>query len=211
MKTIAIFGASGATGQILVRQALNRGWQVNALCRHRSALEGKDKKLLVYEGNITPEACKQVINDADSVICALGQRPKAMQPFCADATTIILQAMKECGVQRFICITGAMVGDRNEQSRSWFIQQMVKAFRKKMPQIAEDRVAQEKITATSSVKWTIVKPPRLSDSTIPKKVIAAESLPVTAFSSISRSNLAAYILSILDDSSTIEKLLVVRS
>jgi putative NADH-flavin reductase len=211
MKTIAIFGASGETGQELVKQVLKRGWAVKALCRRRSALRVHDVNLLMYEGEITLEACKELVCSADAVVCALGQRPNAMQPFCAEATATILKAMKECGVERFICITGAMVGERNAAYRSWFIRQMANAFRKKMPKIAHDREQQENIIAESGMKWTVVKPPRLSNSVAYGNYKIGENIPVSVFSHIGRADVGAFILQSIEDTSTFNKFLVVKA
>jgi putative NADH-flavin reductase len=211
MITLAIFGASGQTGQELVIQALHAGYEVNVLVRKKASYQLEHKNLRVVEGEITTENCQKVVQNSDTVICAIGQRSNDMKPFCASATKAIVEAMSIEGIQRCICLTGAMVGERNAAFRSWFIREMVRMFRQRMPEIADDRRKQEEIIAASGLDWTLVKPPRLSNSSRKKTVYSSENLTVTAFSSISRKDLAAYMLSIIDDSTTFGKFLVVHS
>ncbi|MCU0425847.1 MAG: NAD(P)H-binding protein [Candidatus Kapabacteria bacterium] len=210
MKTLTIFGASGATGQILVAEALRQGFAVTVLCRQKTSMTLKHEHLLVVEGAITPENCRTVIEGSHAVLCALGQRRGDSKPFCADATQTILQAMETVGVKRFVCLTGAMVGERNAVHRSWFIRTMVESFRKRMPEMAADRALQEDRIAASATQWTVVKPPRLSNGAARGKYHVGETVRVTAFSAISRADLAAYLLQILDDPSTFGKFLVIK-
>jgi putative NADH-flavin reductase len=211
MKTLAIFGASGKTGQLLTEQALKRGFAVRALCRNRSSITVQHPYLNVLEGALTLENCREVMKGCDAVLCVLGQRPSAMQPFCADATAMILQAMVEQDVKRIVCLTGAMVGDHNADTRSWFIRQMVKLFLRQAPDVALDRSLQESHIAQSLTEWTLVKPPRLTDAPARTQYQMGESVRVTAFSSISRADVAECMLNCLESRSAYKKFLVVKA
>jgi uncharacterized protein YbjT (DUF2867 family) len=48
---VLIIGATGATGQILMREALAQGHEVTALARNPSALAPEDHRLRVLQGN----------------------------------------------------------------------------------------------------------------------------------------------------------------
>ena len=211
LKTLAIFGASGKTGHILIEQALKRGFAVRALCRNRSSITLQHSYLNVLEGALTLENCREVIRGCNAAICALGQRPGEMQPFCADATEIILQAMTEKDVKRIVCLTGAMVGDHNADARSWFIRQMVKFFRRQAPDIALDRQLQEFRIIHSSTEWTLVKPARLTYAPANGRYQMGESVWLTAFSSIPRADVAKCMLNCLESTSAYKKFLVVKA
>lgn len=211
MKALSLFGASGATGQILVAEALAQGYTVKALCRHRASLSLQHEHLSVFEGEIDSSSCLNVIEGADAVLCVLGQRRGDSTPFCAEATRLVLQAMETTGVKRMLCMTGAMIGERNAAYRSWFIRQMVKSFHKRMPEMAADRALQEQHIAQSGTDWTIIKPPRLTNGTARGKYTLGETVRVSAFSAISRADVADCLLKSIDNSSTFGKFLVITS
>ena len=48
---VLIIGATGATGQILMREALAQGHEVTALARNPSAVAPEDHRLRVLQGN----------------------------------------------------------------------------------------------------------------------------------------------------------------
>ena len=48
---VLIIGATGATGQILMREALEQGHEVTALARDPSAVAPEDPRLRVLQGN----------------------------------------------------------------------------------------------------------------------------------------------------------------
>ncbi|NGZ97499.1 MAG: hypothetical protein CV089_15500 [Nitrospira sp. WS110] len=57
-----------------------------------------------------------------------------------------------------------------------------------------NREEQERLVESSVLDWTIVKPPRLTDSLPRGRVYASASLLVGLLSKISRADLAAFIL-----------------
>ncbi|GKS63283.1 hypothetical protein YTPLAS72_05870 [Nitrospira sp.] len=61
------------------------------------------------------------------------------------------------------------------------------------PQATGDREEQERLVESSGLDWTIVKPPRLTNSATRGRVQASASLRVGLLSKISRADLAAFI------------------
>ncbi|MCB0237620.1 MAG: NAD(P)H-binding protein, partial [Anaerolineae bacterium] len=53
---IAVFGATGGTGQQVVQQALAAGHSVTALVRDPSRLAAQDERLTVVEGDVLDRA-----------------------------------------------------------------------------------------------------------------------------------------------------------
>lgn len=49
---VAIFGATGGTGRIMVRKALERGHEVTAAARNPSALPENHERLRVVEADV---------------------------------------------------------------------------------------------------------------------------------------------------------------
>jgi putative NADH-flavin reductase len=135
---------------------------------------------------------RQVVQGTDAVCCVLGARPPYVDVFCAAATRAIMDVMAAAGCRRLLCVTGAMIGDvpTLSQPMSW----LRAWFRWRRPAVARDREDQETAVADSSLEWTIVKPPRLTDAGPCGRMVAGPVLPVGLRSSLCRADLASFLL-----------------
>ena len=79
-------------------------------------------------------------------------------------------------------------------NRTLPFQLMADMFERRLPQIANDRVGQENVVRNRGVGWTIVKPPRLTDRAAKGKWLAGPEVRVGLLSSISRNDLADFLL-----------------
>ena len=190
---IAVFGISGRTGRALLDTAQERGIGLVALVRQTTTVPG-GSHLRVRQGDLgNPDVVQEVVANTDAVISVLGPRPPFRDAFCAAATTAILRAMKVCGVARLICQTGAMIGALPENvSRP--MQWAARRFAAAHPAVAADRAEQERLVRASALRWTLVKPPRLTGRPPRRPVAAGPSLSVGLLSSIGRPALAAFLL-----------------
>lgn len=194
MKKIIIFGASGRTGKEVFSVAQARGIEARAF----------DKK------NPSMEELRQGVRGTDGVVMVFGPRPPFKDIFCVDLTKNIISAMATEGVQRVLCQTGAMIGEYSK-NRSLLFELFSRRFRKSNPQGYNDRVEQEETIKDSSLEWTIIKPPRLSDATRDKAVKEGEQIRVGILSSVSRRNLAGFIVSELLAPRFIRKAIFVKN
>jgi putative NADH-flavin reductase len=190
MTTVAIFGVSGRTGYALTAAARGRGWTVRSFCRISSV--APNGAAVIHGAFCDPERVRAVVEGADAVCCVVGPRAPHREVFCADATRAILAAMEAVGCRRLLCVTGATTGAVPSRSRpfAW----LGAWFRWRRPAIARDREAQEAAIAASPLDWTIVKPPRLTDASPSGRVAVGPALPVGLGSSISRADLANFLL-----------------
>jgi putative NADH-flavin reductase len=209
-KKICIFGASGATGSELSKQALERNLDVVAFVRSEAARKRLPPGVTVVVGNILdlPDVVR-AIQGVEAVICVIGPRPAAPDVYCADAMQKILEAMKANGVSRVICVTGAMIGDYPRLS--WFMRSMKNSYQKQQPALARDRAEQEKCLETSGLDWTIVKPPRLTNSKGFGHVRFGEEIKVGAMSSLSRNDLSRFLLDEIELRKHIGKKVIVQN
>jgi putative NADH-flavin reductase len=85
---IVIFGANGATGKILTKQALDSEHTVTAVTRHPEAFPLRDARLNVMGGDVFDLALvEQAIAGQDAVLSTLGV------PFSRKPITIYSQGM----------------------------------------------------------------------------------------------------------------------
>ena len=92
---IAVFGASGKTGILIVYQALNQGHIVTAFARQSSKVTIQHKNLRVIQGEIQDlEKVRMAVEGQDAVLCALGIDKNKPNTILSDGTRNILKAME---------------------------------------------------------------------------------------------------------------------
>lgn len=176
-KTIVVFGASGRTGKAVITEAIVQGFKVRTLNKR----------------NPTITELSRTIRGSDAIVIVFGPRPPYTDFFCAATTKNIIKAMEAEKVSRLICQIGAMIGDYS-QNRSYIFELMSGRFRKSNPQGYDDRIQQEKMVINSPLKWTIIKPPRLTETEDDKTVQVGEQIKIGILSSVSRRSLARFII-----------------
>jgi len=197
IERIAIFGASGLLGRELVATALGKGLQVKALYRPGSEPQGQTKGLDVITGQLTDfSKIRQTLEGTMGAICVFGPRlgkKNNPKPFCADATTKIVEEMKKLEMERLIVQTGAMAGG-DSPNWSWLVRRVVKSYRKNYPEINQDRDAQEVVTKNSGLDWTITRTFRISGSKGTGRVRALENTRISFFTHTPRPDFADFLL-----------------
>ena len=162
---IALFGASGATGRLLMERALTAGYEVTALVRRPEAFAYTGRVRVVEGTAFDAEAVRRTIEGADVVLSALGARSLRREDVLERAVPLIVEAMKAAGVRRIIALgsTGALNDSLKKQPvwRRWLIQKVVYNTLLKWP--VASQVAQWETLAASGLDWTMVMPPMLTN------------------------------------------------
>ena len=161
MIKITVFGATGRTGQAIISLALTQGMTVTAHARRAEDLGQWEGRIRIDAGPLDDAGViGRAVEGADAVVIAFGPRKGGPQVFCANATQLIITAMKDRKVRRLVCITGALVGEQYP-TRGLFYRTMRKLLVRKVPHLMLDRDGQETIVMNSGLDWTVFKPPRL--------------------------------------------------
>ncbi|MBL9038976.1 MAG: SDR family oxidoreductase [Archangium sp.] len=187
---IAILGASGRTGRLLVRQALDAGHDVRALVRSPGTFLLRHDKLEVVEGEVgNAQAVAALVSGCDAVASALGPSPGHVTS-CSEGTKHVIAA----GAKRYVAVSGAgldVPGDKKD-----LIGKVVSFFvRTLSPAVFQDKVNELKMLQDSSLPWVLVRPPRLVDA--PATGAYRVSLERSPGASISRADLASFVLKCL--------------
>ena len=115
---IVVFGATGGTGQNVVKQALEKGYQVIAFTRSLQKLGAKGDKLIPFEGDIqNASKVSEAIAGAEAVISTLGPTDNKAHWVVTTGTKNILAGMKQHGIARLVVTAGAGVGDPNDEPK----------------------------------------------------------------------------------------------
>jgi uncharacterized protein YbjT (DUF2867 family) len=190
---ILVLGATGATGRLIVNQAVARGYDVTVLVR--SADKASDirwAKLIV--GDARDEAAlREALKGRDAVVSALGTpvSPFREVTLLSTATRALVSAMKAEQVSRLVCITGMGAGD--SAGHGGFIADNV-IFPLLLKKVYADKNRQEAIVSDSGLDWVLVRPSILNNKPGRGSVRALTDLSGFHGGSIAREDVATFVL-----------------
>jgi putative NADH-flavin reductase len=186
---ITIFGASGATGQQLVEQALAANHEVTAFVRNVSSLPLQHANFKTIVGNFDqPDAVQRAAQNADVVISVLGVRKKGLPDVCTEGVRSILAAMEVQQKRRLIVLSAYGAGETQDSSLSAKMIRMILADKMR------DKDHMEALVSATSIDWTIVRPPALTNGPLSGKYRAGVGLKIGFFAKLSRADLAQFIM-----------------
>lgn len=162
MSRIAVFGATGLTGGLVVRRALAQGHEVVALVRDPCSVTLRHPSLSVIGGSPTSAAdIERCVQGAAAVIHCLGIGGKGNgQPttLVSDSVKLVLTAMQNHGVPRIVCISNVGAGG----SGTWLANRIViPLFLRWLTPIIEDKNRMEAALRESSLEWVSVRLPNI--------------------------------------------------
>lgn len=192
---LAVFGATGGTGLELTCQALGRGHPVVALARRPEAVRIDHPALRVVGGDVlVPGAVHPVVADADVVISALGigMRRHATTVY-SHGTGNILGAMAAAGVRRLLVVsTSSLQPPAPSQLPEWLLARFVLHPLLRRPY--SDMARMEERVRRSDTAWTVVRAARLTNGRRTGRYRTAVNRKLRSGWSISRADLASYLL-----------------
>jgi len=201
---LTIFGATGATGTELVRQALEAGHEVTAVVRDpgRMSVPAQSRLNVITADVMDPAAIIPAVADADAVITAIAPHGLGRSTLRQDSTHSIMQAMGKAGARRLLFVSGSVVADEGE---SFYLRYLLKpvARRTFLRNVTADFAATEAEIRATDLDWTIFRPPSLDNKPASGAYRTAVDRSVPHCFAISRADLAACMLTALDDPATV--------
>jgi uncharacterized protein YbjT (DUF2867 family) len=203
---LVVFGAHGATGQILTKAALAQGYHVTAATRRPEHLEqqmrrelwpslaGLHAELRVVRADIydSPSVAAAIAGQ-DAVVCLVSE-PFSWKPITvySQAASAIVQGMRTAGVRRVLFTTSGGTNPRYDPAEGFFFGRL---FKPTIGRTAyQDMRVAEVIVRQSGLDWTIVRPARLftQPSSTPYHVV--EGFVVPGKVRTARADLARFLL-----------------
>jgi putative NADH-flavin reductase len=204
---LLVIGATRGTGRQVMQQALAAGHAVVALARDPARIDLPHdvpaQRLSVVRGDVLDSSSlTPALADRDAVISTLGVTSRAPTTLYSQGMRHILQAMRATGVRRLVAVSAAPLSSDDGDtlpSRLLLTPLLWALFRPVYADMAtmEDEIRQ------SGLDWTIVRPPRLTDKPPTGRYRTALNRSVRGGYTISRADLAAAILTLLDDPTSI--------
>jgi putative NADH-flavin reductase len=203
---LTIFGATGATGTCLTEQAAAAGHEVTAVVRDpgRLRVTGRHRLRIVTADVMDPAAIVPAVAGADAVLSAIGPHGAGPTTVSQDSVGSIIKAMHEAGARRLLTVSGSIVTDEGEGplmrhvvkplARATFLRHVCADMR-----CAEDQVRQ------SGLRWTIMRPPRLTGRPPTGRYRSAIDSNLRRGYTISQADLAASMLALIDDQRVVHR------
>ena len=170
---IALFGATGRTGRLVLERLLARGDRVRALARDPGRL-APHPGLVAFGGDARDaHAVRRVVEGADAVVCCLGMHDITVPATdFSDSVRGIVEAARAAGVRRIVAIASAGVladargGLRSEHG-------LPAAF----ANVAAEHARNLRTLEGSGLDWTLLCPIDLVDAPAGTARWAFEDLP----------------------------------
>jgi putative NADH-flavin reductase len=201
---LMVLGATGGTGLEIVSQAIERGHSVTAFVRSPERLKKFGDRINVVQGDLLRDGeMARAIQGHDAILSGFGPRypvSKTESDLLQRFAVTLTGAMRDAGVRRVVVESTAflfkdsIIPPTNLFGRLFF------------SGIVADATAMEQIIAGSKLDWTLVRPPRLTDKPRAGSCRVREGhLPRFGFS-ISRADVADFIIKSAEDCTFIRKI-----
>ena len=203
---LTVFGATGAVGQEIVRQALAAGHEVTAVVRDPARLVAElpaaELHAVVRLGD--EEAVHAAVAGRDGVLSGLGSRGRKAGDVTERLTGQVLRAMEAEGVRRLLVVSAAPVGPEpaDEPLPDRLMRKVIGAALK---ELYADLSRMEAALARSATDWTSVRRPKLTNG--PRTGAYRTVLGGTPRSgrSISRADVAHAMLALIDNPAAVNQ------
>jgi len=190
---LLVLGATGGTGRLIVRQALERGYDVTALVRSPEKGAGL-AGARTFVGDARDEAAlRKALKGQDAVVSALGTpaSPFREVTLLSSATRALVDAMRAEDVSRLVVITGVGAGDSRGHG-GVLVDPPI--FPLLLRRVYADKDRQEAIVRESGLDWVLVRPAILNDKPGRGTVRALTDLSGVHGGTIARADVAGFVL-----------------
>lgn len=213
---IALLGATGRTGKLILHKAIENGHQVNVLVRDKSRLPSFAKGIIVIEGStLDKNKLSQVIHECDAVVNSLNisrnsdfpwSKLRTPQQFLSNTVTNLVEVMRAKSVKRLVSISAWGTNETFNHLPLWFrwlIQNSNIGF------AYRDHERQELIISQSELDWTMILPAGLTNATKKADVQVSFNNQPKPKLTIGRSCVADFVISTLEKGLYIKRMPVI--
>jgi len=185
---LAILGATGGIGRILVSNALEQGHDVTTFVRAPEKVSQKNPRLRVIGGDLYDvQQTSAAIEGSDAVLSAFGPTVFGKTTLRRDFGRVLTQALRVAGVQRILHVSAALLFPDAGLFTALFANSL-------MRNVTRDHADSEIELTQPDLAWTMVRPPRLTNGPAKHRYrVSSGHLPEGGII-ISRADVAAFML-----------------
>lgn len=205
---ILVIGASQGIGLETVKALLADGHAVRALARSANRIAINDQQLEKRDGDaLDPGDISRALDGIDAVVQSLGvamslNAVMSGTTLFSRATRILVDAMRQKGPKRLICVTGMGAGDSRGRIGFPYDGLMFPIFLKR---IYDDKDVQERMVKDSGLDWTIARPGVLISTPVAGSYRALTNPSDWKMQKIARADVARFIADEIRDGKFIGK------
>ncbi|MET9590870.1 NAD(P)H-binding protein [Streptomyces sp. NPDC006516] len=203
---LTVFGATGAIGQEIVRQARAAGHEVTAVVRDPVRLPeglraaGPDEIVRLDD----EAAVRAAVAGRDAVLSGLGARGRKAGDVAERLTRQVLAAMEAEGTRRLLVVSAAPVGP--EPADDPLLDRTVrKVIGAVLKEVYADLTRMEAALAAGAADWTSVRPPKLTDGPLTGKYRTVVGGTPRSGRSIARADVAHAMLALIDEPAAVRQ------
>ena len=201
---ILILGSTGRTGKLILEETLKQGYEVNCLVREPKKIKENHNNLKLFKGS--PEQISDldnVVKGCDGIISTLNISRKSDFPwsklrtppkFLSDVMKNIVSLTEENGIKRIVVCSAWGVAETEKEIPIWF-RWFIK--NSNIGVAYKDHQRQENELKKSKLNWTIVRPTGLTNFKKEKRIIESYNNKPKPKLTISRKNVAKFMVNAL--------------
>lgn len=211
---LTIVAATGGVGRHLVDQAISAGHDVTAIARRPERITADVSTVAVDLAQPSASVLQSAVAGADAVLSGLGPRNRADAGIVEVGTRAITNAMQAVGVSRIVVVSARPVltvasrgrpeVPRHDPGDGVVARYVVAPLLKAMfGDLYRDLARMEDDLADSSLNWTVMRPPRLTNGRLTSAYRTETDGGVRRGYTVSRADVAHLMLDTLHRPETI--------
>lgn len=190
---ITVLGGAGRTGRQILLQAVQAGHDVTALVRDPARLADLDGVRRLQGDARDPAALEGALEGAEALLSALGPSSTQGGGLLEWVVPNAVRAMQRHGTRRYLAVSGA--GADAPGDRKALPDRIASAVMHVVTRpIVVDKEAEIATLARSDREWVLVRPPRLTEGPLTEHYAVGLDLPLGARATISRADVAHFLL-----------------
>jgi putative NADH-flavin reductase len=158
---VSVFGANGATGRLLVRQALDAAHEVTAVTRRPAEFPFTHPRLAVALADVADtQAVTRAVEGSHAVLSSLGV-PFTRQPVTvySEGAAVIAAAMSRLGMKRIVVVSSTAVEPHHHAEGGFMLNRVMQPLVSRTigkTTYADMRVMED-ILRASDLDWTVIR------------------------------------------------------
>jgi putative NADH-flavin reductase len=202
---LAIFGATGRAGRVIVEHALQRGHEVNALAREPAGIHPRAQLRVVVGDVRDPAAVARTLQGADAIVSTLGRQRRGPDVCTEGIRTVLSTATDNGGPRRLMILSNYGVADSRHRTAyvtvSWLFERAV----------LRDKEQMEALVRDSDADWTLVRAPILTSGPRTGRYRTGTDLRLSFTAKVSRADIAEFMLTELRDNTYLNQAVAITS
>ncbi|MHB1341814.1 MAG: NAD(P)-dependent oxidoreductase [Coriobacteriia bacterium] len=201
---LLVVGASGRTGSLLMRLALDHGHDVTVLVRDGSRIAATTAPVCIVRGDVLePDTLPQAVTGQDAIISVAAPRPRTSGRVYVEGTRNLAEAAERAGIRRFVVVSAEGAGvSPHTVPVGYRLILRIPVVARLYPDLAR---MERELIARNGLDWTIVRAAVLTNGPRTGAYRTAVGDVVRRGLRVSRADLAEFLLTTVETGDYIQE------